>query len=131
MLRHDAGWNNPRVLTIFAVIFLCGAAFGSVVMREYLHAHMPSAKRQNSMEMINKVGLGQLQTELNLTSQQYSVIAQQLDEYGKYYQNIEEQEFDIEQQRANVAEMGRRKILDILNEDQKRRLNELFNSVRH
>ncbi|HEX4810754.1 MAG TPA: hypothetical protein VH325_17590 [Bryobacteraceae bacterium] len=134
MLRHDAGWNNPRVLTIFAVIFLCGAAFGSVVMREYLHAHMFPARRANSVEAMNKmnkIGLGALQTQLNLTPQQFNVVAPILDDYAKYYQNIEEQQADIEEQRANVAELGKRKILDVLNEEQKRRFNELLSSVRH
>jgi len=130
MLRHDAGWSNPRVLAILTVIFFFGAAFGSVVTREYLHAHMFAPKRANTMEAVKTIGLGQLQAQLNLTPQQYKVVVQQLDEYAKYYQNIEDQQADIEEQRANVAELGKQKILDVLNNDQKRRFNELFGSVR-
>jgi hypothetical protein len=131
MLRHDASWTNPRVLAILTVFFFFGAAFGSVVTREYLHAHMPSEQHANSMEAAGRIGLNQLQSELNLTPQQYQVVAQQLDEYAKYYQNIEDQQADIEEQRANVAELGKRKILDVLNDNQKRRFIELFDSVRH
>ena len=130
MLRHDAGWSNPRVLAILTVIFFFGAAFGSVVTREYLHAHMFPPKRANTMEAVKTIGLGQLQAQLNLTPQQYKVVVQQLDEYAKYYQNIEDQQADIEEQRANVAELGKQKILDVLNNDQKRRFSELFGSVR-
>jgi len=129
MLRHDAGWANPRVLAILSVIFFFGAAFGSVVTREYLHSHMAAPKWVNSMEAMKQMGLGGLEAELNLTPQQYSVVAQQLDVYAKYYQNIEDQQADIEEQRANVAELGKQRILDVLNEKQKKRFNELFGSV--
>jgi hypothetical protein len=129
MLRHDAAWSNPRVLAILTVVFFFGAAFGSVVTREYLHSHMFPPKRANTLEAVKTIGLGQLQSQLNLTPQQYRVVAQQLDEYAKYYQNIEDQQADIEEQRANVAELGKQKILDVLNDDQKRRFNELFSSV--
>lgn len=131
MLRHDAGWSNPRVLAILTVMFFFGAAFGSVVTREYLHAHLlASSGRVNTMEAVKTIGLAQLQSQLNLTPQQFQVVAQQLDVYAKYYQNIEDQQQDIEDQRANVAELGKQKILDVLNDDQKKRFNELFGSVR-
>jgi hypothetical protein len=131
MLRSDASWSNPRVLALLTVIFFFGAAFGSVVTREYIHAHIPPPRQANTMEAVKTIGLGQLQAQLNLTPQQYKVVVQQLDEYAKYYQNIEDQQADIEEQRANVAELGKQKILDVLNDDQKRRFNQLFGPVRH
>ncbi|MGC2657852.1 MAG: hypothetical protein WA324_07725 [Bryobacteraceae bacterium] len=132
MLRHDARWSNPRVLSILTVMFFFGAAFGSVVTREYLHAHMLPPSRHsstNALEELKRGGLEQLQAQLNLTPDQYKVVVQQLDVYAKYYQNIEDQQADIEEQRANVAEMGKRKIFEVLNADQKKRFNELFGSV--
>ena len=72
----------------------------------------------------------QFQAQLNLTPDQYKVVVEQLDVYAKYYQNIEDQQADIEEQRANVAEMGKRKIFEVLNAEQKKRFNELFGSVR-
>jgi hypothetical protein len=130
MIRHDASWSNPRVLAILTVMFFFGAAFGSVVTREYLHAHMAAPRQVNAMEAVKTIGLGQLQAQLNLTPHQYNVVAQQLDVYAKYYQNIEDQQADIEEQRANVAELGKQRILDVLNDDQKRRFNQLFGSAR-
>jgi uncharacterized protein YneF (UPF0154 family) len=41
MLRSDeASWSNPKVLITLVVIFLCGAAFGSVLTRSYIHKGM-------------------------------------------------------------------------------------------
>jgi hypothetical protein len=131
MLRHNAGWSNPRVLAILAVMFFFGAAFGSVVTREYIHAHIAPPKRANTMEALKGMGLGELQSQLNLTPQQYNVVVQQLDVYAKYYQNIEDQQADIEEQRANVVELGKQRILDVLNDGQKRRFSQLFGSARH
>jgi hypothetical protein len=44
---------------------------------------------------------------------------QVLDDYGKYYQNIEDE-------REDVAEHGRRRILDTLTPDQQTRFNRIF-----
>ena len=111
MMRHsDAGWSNPKVLTIVAVIFLCGAAVGSALTRQYLHSKL-FPQHQNQ--------LARLKTELNLTPEQEKIVTKELDDYAKYYQNIEEQ-------REDVAEQGKQRILDVLNEQQKKRFNEIF-----
>jgi hypothetical protein len=122
MLRHDAsGWSNPRVLIILAVIFLCGAAFGSAVTRGYLHARMTPLNRQQSIQAAQRIGMQRLKNELNLTREQEQTVNKVLDDYGKYYQNIEDE-------REDVAEHGRERILSILNDQQKKRFLELFNS---
>ena len=54
-----------------------------------------------------------------LTPEQLQFITQELDDYRKYYQNIEDERLD-------VAEHGKQRILDRLNEDQKRKFNDLF-----
>jgi hypothetical protein len=46
-----------------------------------------------------------------------------LDDYGKYYQNIEDE-------REDVAEHGKQRILSVLDERQKKRFNEIFGQVR-
>ena len=131
-MREDAGWSNPKVLSLFAVIFLCGVGFGAVAMREYLHHKFtPEIHVQNSMEAANRVGLQQMKAQLSLTPDQEKTVMRELDDYAKYYQNIEEQRADIDEQRANVAEQGRRKIFDVLNEDQKKRFNELLKRAGH
>jgi hypothetical protein len=119
--QNEPGWSNPKVLTIFALIFLCGAAFGGVLMRGYLHRHMPPARDRHeaSIESARHFGLAHLKTELSLTDDQVRFITQELDDYSKYYQNIEDERHD-------VAEHGRQRILDKLTDEQKRKFNDLF-----
>jgi hypothetical protein len=124
-MQHSSepGWSNPRVLTIFALIFLCGIAFGSALTRSYLHRHIPPARdpHEASIESAGHFGLQKLKTQLNLTPEQLQFVTQELDDYRKYYQNIEEERLD-------VAEHGKQRILDRLNDEQKRKFNDLFSA---
>jgi hypothetical protein len=120
MLRRDeAGWSNPKVLSIFGMIFLCGLAFGSVVTRAYLHSHTAVYAQVRPIEAAQRFGLTRLRTALDLTPAQEKTITEVLDDYGKYYQNIEDQ-------REDVAEQGKQRILDTLDEKQKKRFNQIF-----
>ncbi len=121
MLRQkDAGWTNPRVLAILAVIFLCGAACGSVVTRTLLHSRIEArVSHQRTIEAARSYGLERLRSELNLSPAQEQRITKLLDDYGKYYQNIEDE-------REDVAEHGRRHILDLLTPEQRKRFNQMF-----
>lgn len=114
----EPGWANPKVLTIFALIFLCGAAFGGAVVRSYLH-RIQRDPHELSIESARHMGLGRLKAELQLTAEQEHFVTQELDDYSKYYQNIEDE-------RRDVAEHGRQRILDRLNAEQKRKFNDLF-----
>jgi hypothetical protein len=121
MMRHnDAGWSNPKVLAIVTVIFLCGAAFGSAITRQYLHSKLFPPRQQEPIEVARRVGLSRLKAELNLSPDQEKIVTKELDDYAKYYQNIEEQ-------REDVAELGKQRIMDVLNDHQKKRFTELFN----
>ena len=108
MLRHEAGWANPKVIVILAVVFLSGAVFGAAAMRQYLHErlHLPSA--HDFVYHGQRVGFDHLKGALNLSP-----------DFAKYYQNLEEQ-------REDVTEAGKRKIFAVLTPDQKRRFDELF-----
>ncbi|MBV8069547.1 MAG: hypothetical protein JO270_06545 [Acidobacteriaceae bacterium] len=118
--RAEASWKNPRVLTIFALIFLAGAMCGAVVTRSLLHARMAGiVNQQRAIEAARSYGLERLRTELNLSSDQQAKITKLLDDYGKYYQNIEDE-------REDVAEHGRRHILDVLTPEQQKRFNAMF-----
>lgn len=117
--EDDDGWSNPKVLTIFALIFLCGLATGAAITRAYLHRHMLGLGNTATMEAARHYGVNRLKTELNLKPDQEKTIIQVLDDYGKYYQNIEDE-------REDVAEHGRRRILDVLDSDQQARFNRMF-----
>lgn len=120
MLRHtDAGWSNPKVLAILAVIFLCGAALGSAITSRLLHARMTMADRRTTMESAQRLGVQHLKAELHLSPEQNETVMKVLDDYGKYYQNIEDE-------REDVAEHGKQRILSVLDDQQKRRFLELL-----
>ncbi|HEX7359242.1 MAG TPA: hypothetical protein VF283_02010 [Bryobacteraceae bacterium] len=107
------------MLTVLVIVFLCGAAVGATTMRAYLHARMFPMPEQHAIEQARRYGLSHLKTELNLTPKQESTITQILDNYGKYYETLEDQ-------RDDVAEVGRQHILDTLNDKQKKRFNKIF-----
>jgi len=101
------------------VIFLCGGTFGSLVTRTYLHSRIPALAQPTAIEEAQRYGLEPLKKQLNLTPAQEQLIDHELDEYAKYYQNIEDE-------REDVAEHGRQRILAVLNAQQRRRFNELL-----
>ena len=68
-----------------------------------------------------QIGVHRLKAELNLTPDQERFVTKELDDYAKYYQNIEEE-------REDVAEHGKRRILEVLNPEQRKRFLELFKS---
>lgn len=118
MMRHnDAGWSNPKVLAIVAVIFLCGAAVGTAVTRQYLHSRI--FPQRVPVELAPNVNLATLKAKLNLTPDQEKIVTKELDDYAKYYQNIEDQ-------REDVAELGKQRIRDVLDDQQKKRFNAMF-----
>lgn len=91
-----------------------------MVTRQYLHSRM-HFRRELAIEDARQFGLNRLQRELNLTPQQTKIVARELDDYAKYYQNIEEE-------REDVAEHGRQRILSILNDQQKKQFNSIFHT---
>ncbi len=121
MLRHgDVTWSNPKVISTLAIIFLCGAAFGAAITRGYIHSRWTSQPAASpAIERVRHVGLGNLKTKLNLTAAQEQEIMKILDDYGKFYQNIEDE-------REDVAEYGRRRILNALTPEQRVRFNEMI-----
>ncbi len=123
MLRQEEdGWANPKVLVIFAVIFLCGTAFGSAVTRTYLHSRWFAPQHYHGMEAAQHIGLNGLQKALNLTPAQRKIVLKELDDYAKYYQNIEDE-------RDDVAAHGRQHIMSVLTSDQKRKFNAIYGQL--
>jgi hypothetical protein len=114
MLRQrDAGWLNPRILVTFVLIFICGLMSGSIITDSIIHSRMRQAQANGDL------GLNQLKVRLQLTPDQQAIVAHELDDYAKYYQNIEEE-------REDVAEHGKRRILSVLNPEQKKIFLEIF-----
>jgi hypothetical protein len=66
-----------------------------------------------------KVDLAALKRQLHLTPEQEATVDRELDDYAKYYQNIEEE-------REDVAEHGVYRILAVLTPEQKHEFLRLF-----
>jgi hypothetical protein len=116
MLQSDeASWSNPKVLITLLVVFLCGAAFGSVLTRSYIHKGMDDRHTV-------AISLQNLKAELKLTPDQEKTITKELDDYVKYYQNIREEQED-------VAAVGKRRIFDVLTPEQRKRFDEIFDQL--
>ncbi len=120
MLRHrDVTWSNPRVLLTLTLVFLCGAAFGVALASSYYRLYRPpQAAVPSAIERARHVGLSNLKLKLNLTPAQEQAIMKILDDYGKFYQNIEDE-------REDVALDGKKRILEILTPEQRK----LFNGI--
>ena len=117
--QSEAGWANPKVIAILAVIFFCGSVVGATLMWNYLHRWLVPPTGQEIVLRGQRVDFNTLKQNLNLTSAQEQTVVQVLDDFAKYYQNIEEQ-------REDIAESGRRRILDVLTPEQKERFHRLF-----
>jgi len=111
----DASWSNPKILLVLALIFLCGTAVGSALTQRVIHSRVTRSK---SME----VQLKDLKSSLSLTAEQQRIVNKELDDYAKYYQNIEDE-------REDVAVLGKQRILAVLNPDQKKRFKQIFENV--
>ncbi|HZS56523.1 MAG TPA: hypothetical protein VFA65_19105 [Bryobacteraceae bacterium] len=71
------------------------------------------------MERARGIGLQKLKEQLDLSPAQVQIVTKELDDYAKYYQNIEDQ-------REDVAELGTQHILNVLTPDQKQRFYKLL-----
>ena len=116
--EENPSWSHPQVLAILGVVFLLGAAVGVAGTHAYLHHRM--MHRPAALE----VRLDQLQSQLHLTSEQAITVNRELDDYAKYYENIEEERMD-------VAQHGKQRIMAVLNPEQQRRFIELFDRLPH
>jgi hypothetical protein len=119
MRQEDAGWSNPRVIAILAIVFLCGSAFGAAIMREYLHSRM-LIPGHTFVYHGKQVSFDTLRSQLHLTSSQEQTVSSVLDDFAKFYQNMEEE-------REDVAESGKRRIFAVLDDSQQQRFYQLFN----
>jgi Spy/CpxP family protein refolding chaperone len=113
-----APWQNPRVLSTLAMVFLAGAASGALSMQFGLHGWLhrtmstpePASQPATLLEKFN--------TELNLTQDQSQKISVVLADWTGYYQSLQEQLDDL---RAT----GRQQILGILTPDQRQKFEKM------
>lgn len=109
----QAPWQNMRVISTLAMVFLAGAASGALSMQLGLHGWLhrtlstpePAARPAETL-------IERFNTELNLTQDQSQKLRAVVADYSQYYQSLEDQLDDL---RAT----GRQQILGILTPDQR------------
>jgi len=96
-------------------------AFGCALTRTYLHAAVFTHQYQG-LDAAQHVGLARLKSQLGLTPAQERIVTKVLDDYAKYYQNIEDE-------RDDVAEHGKQRILDALSPEQQKKFTRMFGAT--
>jgi hypothetical protein len=124
MLAADrASWQNPRILALLLLVFLCGALAGALTMRSSLHTKLHRGVapywKGDSPELFS---YDKLKTELNLTSEQSERLKTILDDFVKYHEDLEAQ---IEDMRAT----GKNRIVQMLTPEQRQKFERLSNKL--
>jgi Spy/CpxP family protein refolding chaperone len=118
-----ASWQNPRILALLLLIFLCGALAGALTMRSSLHTklHRSAAPywKDDSAQLFS---YEKLKKELNLTSEQSERLKTILDDFVKYHE-------DLEAQIEDVRATGRNRIVQMLTPEQRKRFEQLSNRL--
>lgn len=91
---------------------MCGIATGAAVTRSFFHERMRPPVSPTVQV---------LKESLQLSQDQQRVVMQVLDDYAKYYENLEDD-------RRSIAEHGKRQILQVLRPDQQKRFLRMFGS---
>ena len=95
-------------------------------MQQFLRLHWAAAVNPSGTAAIEKarhVGVIKLREQLNLSPSQEQTVMKILDDYGKFYQNIEDE-------REDVANEGRRQILRVLSPEQQKQFNKIIGPIR-
>jgi Spy/CpxP family protein refolding chaperone len=125
MLAADRNsWQNPRILALLLLVFLCGALAGALTMRSSLHTKLHGAaaaywKTDNSAQLFS---YDKLKTELNLTSDQSERLKTILDDFVKYHE-------DLQAQIEDVRATGKNRIVQMLTPEQRQKFEKLCNKL--
>jgi len=119
MVASDrASWQNPRILVLLLLVFLCGALAGALAMRTSVHKNLhrnASYWKDDSSQLFS---YSKLQKELNLTPEQSDRLKMILDDFAKYHEDLQAQ---IEDMRAT----GKNRIIQMLTPEQRKKFDEL------
>ncbi len=123
-MTHDprtSSWQNPRILCTLLLVFLCGAAAGGLTVRLAMNQ---SARRSGPYwkEAGREITLERFRRDLNLTPDQSQQMATILDDFFMYYQTLQAQ-------MDEVRGSGKSRILNILNEDQRKRFEKMMTDL--
>lgn len=114
-------WQNPRILLVLLLVFLCGATAGALTMRLGSLSYGRSGPRywtQGGKE----ISLERFRRELTLDDEQAKQMEVVLNDFVMYYQTLQEQMNEV---RSN----GKSRILQILREDQRKKFEKMLSDL--
>ncbi len=115
-----ASWQNPRILALLFLIFLCGALAGAITvstgLHQRLHRNASTAFWKDSRDA--QFSYDRLKKELNLTPEQSERLKTILDDFVKYHD-------DLEAQIEDVRATGRNRIVQMLTPEQRERFEKM------
>ena len=123
-----APWQNPRILSTLVLVFLAGGASGALWMQLSTLAQkttdgVAAASREPKGDSASKKSICRGSSRhLSLSTDQSEKIALVLDDFGLYYQSLQEQADDL---RAP----GKTRILQILNPNQRDKFEKFMNDL--
>jgi hypothetical protein len=113
-------WRNPKVLRVLLLVFIAGGLSGAVAFRVARLAlrREPPAVAAGPTLRDKEQAMALLKQELNLTPDQSERVSIIIDDYKRYYGNIQDQ---VEEVRAT----GKNKILEVLDPQQRTKFEKL------
>ena len=106
---------KTTLMISFALVFLCGAAAGALVMN--LNSHAGRNREDVRHHFGSQFELQHLRKELNLTGEQERQLSMILDDVAKYYDN--------------VLSDGQTRVMQILDDTQKARFRKMLSTEGH
>ncbi|MBI3681649.1 MAG: hypothetical protein HY235_14805 [Acidobacteria bacterium] len=121
MMDQRMTWQNPRILAVLLLVFLCGATAGALTMRlgfSQVYRRGATYWREGGKE----ISLDRFRRELNLSPEQTAEMEAVLNDFVMYYQTLQEQMNEV---RAS----GKTRILAVLNEEQRQKFLRMISDV--
>ncbi len=110
-----APWQNPRILSTLSLVFLAGALAGALVMQFCVHHRAPRAPRA-------ELTYERLKTELNLTPVQAQKMKTMLDDFVRYYH-------ELQVQLEDTGATGKNNIMSMLDPEQKKKFERICSDL--
>jgi hypothetical protein len=115
-------WQNPRILALLLLIFLCGALAGALAMRSSVHTKLHQNAGYWKASSSELFSYDNLKSQLNLSSEQSERLKTILDDFVKYHE-------DLETQIEDVRATGKNRIVQMLTPEQRQKFERLCNKL--
>lgn len=107
-------WQNPRILCILLLVFVCGALAGALTVRLGFGRSYRYDSTYWNQDGGKEISLERYRRELNLSPEQARKMELVLNDFVMYYQTLKEQ-------MTEVRASGKKRILEILDDEQKQK----------